>query len=245
MSLWLLAVASLARPCRCDPALADRVAELEARNAALVARIEALEGGRAAPSEPSVGDEEAAAALLQEISAHVEALAFDEAKAKMAQLARDYARTQASRAAERLRSELDIIGREVPPLRVERWYQGSTEAVEANRTQLLVFFEVWCPHCKREVPKLEATWKKFGSEGLSVVGLTKLTRGVTEAQLEAFIAENRLTYPIAKEEGEVMSEICGVQGIPAAAIVRDGKIVWRGHPARLTDEILRKLIAGD
>ena len=36
-----------------------------------------------------------------------------------------------------------------------------------------------------------------------------------------------------------MSQHFNVSGIPAAAVVKDGKIVWRGHPARLTDEMIQ------
>ncbi len=36
-----------------------------------------------------------------------------------------------------------------------------------------------------------------------------------------------------------LTEYFNVSGIPAAAVVKDGKIVWRGHPIRLTDEMLK------
>ena len=41
-----------------------------------------------------------------------------------------------------------------------------------------------------------------------------------------------------------MSSSFAVTGIPAAALVKDGKVVWRGHPARLDDALLDKLMAG-
>ena len=50
-----------------------------------------------------------------------------------------------------------------------------------------------------------------------------------------FIAENKVTYPIAKEQGDEMSKAFNVSGIPAAAVVKNGTVVWRGHPARLDD----------
>jgi hypothetical protein len=41
-----------------------------------------------------------------------------------------------------------------------------------------------------------------------------------------------------------VAEAFNVSGIPAAAIVKDGKIVWRGHPARLKPENIDKMLAG-
>ena len=40
-----------------------------------------------------------------------------------------------------------------------------------------------------------------------------------------------------------MSAAYAVSGIPAAALVKEGKVIWRGHPARLTDELLEQLLA--
>ena len=48
---------------------------------------------------------------------------------------------------------------------------------------------------------------------------------------------------MAKEGGDVSKEFA-VSGIPAAAIVKDGEIVWRGHPGRLDDDLINKLIRG-
>ena len=47
--------------------------------------------------------------------------------------------------------------------------------------------------------------------------------------------------PIAKEGG-AYSSVFNVSGIPAAAIVKDGKIIWRGHPARLDKTMLEGLL---
>ena len=70
-----------------------------------------------------------------------------------------------------------------------------------------------------------------------MVGLTKLTRGKSKEEAMSFLQENNVTYPVAKESGD-LSKHFNVSGIPAAAVVKDGTIVWRGHPARLTDDML-------
>ena len=70
-----------------------------------------------------------------------------------------------------------------------------------------------------------------------MVGLTKVTRYATDEKIVEFIDEKKLTYPMAKEDGE-MYKAFNVSGIPAAAAVKGGKIIWRGHPGRLTDEMI-------
>ena len=38
---------------------------------------------------------------------------------------------------------------------------------------------------------------------------------------------------------EGLAQYFAVSGIPAAAVVKNGKVVWRGHPARINDEMLK------
>ena len=76
---------------------------------------------------------------------------------------------------------------------------------------------------------------------MDIVGLTRLTRDKSPEEVDAFLKENKVTYPVAKENGKVAQHFA-VSGIPAAALVKDGTIVWRGHPGRLSDETIAKHI---
>jgi thiol-disulfide isomerase/thioredoxin len=120
---------------------------------------------------------------------------------------------------------------------VEKWHQGTVD-INGGKATVLVFWEVWCPHCKREVPKLEATYKKFQGQGLQLVGLTKQSRDISDGDVMEFLKSQSVSYPVAKEKGD-LSQFYAVQGVPAAAVVKGGEVVWRGHPSRLTDEMIQ------
>jgi hypothetical protein len=51
-------------------------------------------------------------------------------------------------------------------------------------------------------------------------------------------------FPVAKEKEGSLSNAFNVTGIPAAALVKGGKVIWRGHPGRLDDATLDALIKG-
>jgi len=76
------------------------------------------------------------------------------------------------------------------------------------------------------------------ARGLSVVGLTQVSRSATDEKVKAFISTHELTFPIGKENDSSISRHVGVHGVPAAAVVKNGKIVWRGHPARVNNTLL-------
>lgn len=236
----VFALSTLLAGCGPDPQTATKIKDLEER----LAKMEAGGGGAKAmqPGKPGAEPvdqemEQAAGAILKDANAAFEAGKYDDAREALKKLNAEYGSSRAARAGKRIEEELSIIGKDAGTIEVEKWFQGNTNYAQGKAT-LLVFWEVWCPHCKREVPKMEATWGKYKDKGLSMVGVTKMTRNVTEDQVKEFITENNVTYPMAKEEGQKMSDRFGVKGIPAAAVVKDGKVVWRGHPARINDEMI-------
>lgn len=218
---------------------------MDLRLKALEEKVASLEKsgpkGAAAAADPAA--EEAATKLMTEMQDAMKAGDYATAKAKVAELQNTYGTTRAGKAAVRMAGEINLVGTDAKPLEVEKWYQGKAD-YSGSKATLLVFWEVWCPHCKREVPKMAAEEAKYKAKGIQIVGLTKITKSATEEKVLEFMKENKVGFPMAKEKDGSMSEAFSVSGIPAAALVKDGKVIWRGHPGRLTDEMIDKLMAG-
>jgi len=244
----LVAVSTASLAQTTDPKVAEleqKVADLEKRLAQLerniVAQLRSMEqrlaqGGAAAPN-PLEGEAEAA---LVKINQQVAQGDMDGAKTAMAAFMQKYAATNAAKKARRTNAELQVVGKTSPTdWGIQKWYQGESDIdLGSDKTTVVVFWEVWCPHCRREVPKMEQLYSDYKSKGLQLVGLTKITKSATEEKVEEFIEEQKVSYPMAKEDGRATSYF-NVSGIPAAAVVKNGKVVWRGHPARLSEAMLQ------
>jgi thiol-disulfide isomerase/thioredoxin len=233
--LLLLALAEPAADARDRTKGCMTVAEGEA----LAARVAALEDQAArlasAGAAPTTEDEEAARVLYTQIQAAVSVGDYALAKQLLAQLEAEYGNTTVwTRGGQTLSTELAIVGKPAMLEKAISWFQG--EAKLGDGVTVLVFWEAWCPHCEREVPKLQTRYAKLHDRGLDVVGITRVTKSSTDEKVKAFLQEHAITFPIAKESG-TMSDYYAVRGIPAAAVVKDGTIIWRGHPGRLTDEM--------
>lgn len=190
------------------------------------------------PPGPSSADaEQVAKDLYAEANDLVTQGRAEEARAKVDLILSQYAETSTASRATRLRDELALIGRLPPALDVDFWFQGSTGWNDGSVT-MVVFWEAWCPHCKRELPKLQQKYATYGSRGFNLFGLTKMTRSSTESDVRQLISEHGVTYPIAKENGQTMSDAFNVSGVPAAAVIQNGRIIWRGHPAKVTEEMI-------
>ncbi|MFQ5767307.1 MAG: TlpA family protein disulfide reductase [Acidobacteriota bacterium] len=224
----------------------DRVSQLQSQVQALTRRIIALEREvarlkkRGAGSPVDQAKEAEAAAAFKPIRQLLTDGRVEEARPQLASFREKYAATRAGKQAAVLLREVAVVGKQAPAdWRIQKWFQGEGEIDLAHSTgpTLLVFWESWCPHCRREVPKLQSLYVKYHHEGLQVVGLTQVNRGATEKSVTDFVAQNKIEYPIAREDGS-LSVHFGVRGIPAVAVVKDGKVVWRGHPARVTDKLV-------
>ena len=221
--------------------LQAQVKELTARVNELQARPPELQE-RQKPSELDAGKEAEAKALLKEATAAYEAMEVDRARELLEQIARDFPNSRVDRSSQRLKTEIDIIGKAEIPLTIEHWFQGEGD-IHIGQPTLYVFWEVWCPHCKREVPKLQGTYERYRSRGFQILALTKMSEGATSDRVSAFLADYHVSFPVAKEDGATLSDYYGVRGVPAVAMVIDGRVVWRGHPAKINDDIMEKWLA--
>ena len=218
--------------------LQQQVQELQQQLIACESDRQACEAQSAGP--PTVEQSAQAAALYERAMAHLEAWEGQQASALVEQILVEYPNTRSATSARRLQPEVELIGEPAPALaqHLDFWFSGHADYDPTGLT-LLVFWEAWCPHCTRELPLLDDWTEGLRAEGaMTVIGLTKVTKSSTNESVHAFIAEHAIGFPIARDRGG-LHEAFNVSGIPAAAVVRDGVIAWRGHPARLNEEILR------
>jgi peroxiredoxin len=229
-----------------------RCTALEQQLADLSLRLEALERQLAerhavptatappeAQSAPSPAGREEALALYKRVDTLIAQGELEQATKELSVWETEHAGRPEAAWTRALDREVAVVGKAAPDdWSIEKWYQGESEVVlDGRQATLVVFWEAWCPHCKNEVPKLQAVWEKYRDRGLQVIGVTRLTQSVTEDSVLAFLAESGVRYPMAKETGDLATYF-DVKGIPAAAMVKDGKVVWRGHPTRLDDALL-------
>jgi thiol-disulfide isomerase/thioredoxin len=223
--------------------LQKRIGELEQRVEALERQQRGAQTRRpatppAAPAAANAGREEALA-LYHKIDGLVATGNINQAHRELTAFNDKHAGSSAAGWTRSLTRELEVVGKATPDdWMIEKWFQGESEIeLDGRRPTVLVFWESWCPHCRNEMPKMQQLYDTYKDQGLQVLGVTRITKTATEESVQSFIDTSGVTFPIAKETGNLAGYF-NVKGIPAAAYVANGKIVWRGHPIRLTDELL-------
>ena len=125
---------------------------------------------------------------------------------------------------------------------------GQQVSLENYRGRVLIldFFATWCQPCRASIPHLVEMNKKYGQQGLYVLGMSADEDG--ERAVKAFADKYRITYPIALA-GESTLEDFGVRSVPVMFVIdKKGRVaeVFRGFTnevAGSTEQLIKKLLA--
>src|SRR5205085_1594151 len=79
---------------------------------------------------------------------------------------------------------------------------------------LVNFWATWCPPCRKEMPDLDALYKKFKDRGLVILAIDDEEVG----KIRPYLAEHPVTYPILLDPGRKVNETFRVDGIPKSFI---------------------------
>ncbi len=233
LSLWIQIPALAEDP----PVDATTNADLDARIKELEGKLQTCETQLAKSGTMEIEARDA----LQVIRQLVSESKFDEARVKMTEFKAKYNKTRYVTSAANIDMELQVLGKDAPKeWGIQKWFQGEKDVdLSSKKTTLLVFWESWCGYCQKELPNLQKVWDANKDKGFQMVALTRITKSATEDSVTKFITEKQLTYPVAKIDGAV-SGFFNVSGIPAAAVLKGGKVVWRGNPVALSEEMIQR-----
>ncbi|MFN5804349.1 MAG: TlpA family protein disulfide reductase, partial [Opitutia bacterium] len=145
------------------------------------------------------------------------------------------------------------VGDAAPAARPQSMLKGEPlKDFRKGETYVIECWASWCGPCVKAIPHLQALHEKMSRRGVVVVGVN-----VWEAERDPAGAQRAADF--VKKQGAAMGyrvavggeafvkawlEAAGVQGIPHAFIVQDGKIAWAGHPMEIDEQLLGDIITG-
>ena len=131
----------------------------------------------------------------------------------------------------------DNIGKDAPEISAQSWLNGNGLKLADNKDKIVVveFWATWCPPCRASIPHLKQMNAQFKDKNVVFVSLTN----EDENTVKNFNKTMGMDWLVGT--GSNTADEYGVNGIPHAFIIKDGKIIWENHPMNGLDKKLAEL----
>ena len=107
---------------------------------------------------------------------------------------------------------------------------------------VLNFWATWCPPCREEIPGYIELTKKYGKDGLVIIGISLDQAG--PGVVRPFVAKSGINYPIVMGDDTTVAAFGGVEGIPTTFLIdREGLIRDKKVGMMATAEYEKKILA--
>ena len=108
----------------------------------------------------------------------------------------------------------------------------------------------WCPPCRMGIPHFVALQRKYGKDGLQIIGLNSeraRSPKAAENTVRQFIKQNGINYPCAIATEDVLKTVPDLRGFPTTLFIgRDGRVrskITGYHDLAKLESIIKPLLA--
>jgi len=145
------------------------------------------------------------------------------------------------------------VGSDAPALDGITWVQGDAvkSLNEKDKLYIVECWATWCGPCIAIIPHMNELHTKYADKGLVIIGMNVFEDGIEKSQEFVEKQGDAMSYRVAYSGGNASAfskdwlAASGTRGIPTAFCVKDGKIIFNGHPAMLKDDTIEKMMKPD
>ena len=139
-------------------------------------------------------------------------------------------------------------GQQAPQIKVTTT-SGQQVTLNNYKGYVLVmdFFATWCTPCKESIPHLVSLQRKYGKQGLQILGMS-VDDEADKLLLKSFVSEKNVTYPVALANEDLQADY-GLRSVPTLFIISKKGIVaekymgYNDEVAKSIEATIKRLLA--
>jgi len=111
--------------------------------------------------------------------------------------------------------------------------KGNFDSLESYLGQVVVlnFWATWCAPCRVEMPSFEKLYRRYRSEGVTVLAVT-MDKNATP-QIKSFVDEHNLSFPVLLDSKGEVERLYPSMTVPFTYVIdRKGRVVARVDGAK-------------
>jgi peroxiredoxin len=138
-----------------------------------------------------------------------------------------------------------LIGRPAPAFALREVGTGRTvDLTQLKGTPVVLnFWATWCGPCKVEIPEFVELYSEYKDRGFVILGVLSQDEPAKD-QLRAFLAENKMDYPVFYSNEKMETAFGELLGLPTSFLIgRDGSVCAKQLGPASKEDVERSLKA--
>jgi thiol-disulfide isomerase/thioredoxin len=122
----------------------------------------------------------------------------------------------------------ELVGKQCPdfkaPLLSNSVEQRWSSAIKSESLNVLIFWSVDCPHCRKTLPEINA-WLKSHPDGMNVFSAASVTNETAKVKTKEYCEINQFVFPTLVDEDQRISNLYQVTSTPTIVIIGPDGVV--------------------
>ena len=122
----------------------------------------------------------------------------------------------------------ELIGKPCPdftaPLLANSVEQRWSSMLSADKLNVLIFWSVDCPHCRKSLPEIN-DWLKSNGAGVNLISAAKVTGEVDRVKTKEFCELNSFVFPTLIDQDLQIANLYHVTSTPTILIIRPDGVI--------------------
>jgi|JI9StandDraft_1071089.scaffolds.fasta_scaffold09806_3 thiol-disulfide isomerase/thioredoxin len=120
----------------------------------------------------------------------------------------------------------------------------SLKELQGSKVTIVDFWGTWCPPCRMEIPHFVALHKKYGEQGLQIIGINyeRIEKEESITRIKEYSEDSGIAYPLVLGDDVTLNKVPDFRGYPTTLFL-DGKGVVRALTVGyVSEEVLEGII---